>query len=114
MSKYGLTDERYNQMMETYNNDEYMVQDVVRTWGAENCNKGYAVFNCDGTGMLEIEHIVDVGAFDSDAEAVLKAIEDGVKIIPIEELPFDMDDEYRYYGWIDTQENRGNIANYCK
>ena len=113
MGKYGLTDERYAQMMKTYNNDEYRVLEVIRLWGAEDCNKGYAIFDCDGTGMLEIEHICDVGAFDSDAEATLKAIEDGVKIIPIDELPDNMG-EYKYYGWVDTEENRKNIEEYFK
>lgn len=114
MSKFGLTGKRYNQMMEFYHNNERTVKDIVETWGAENCNKGYDVFNYDGTGLLEIEAIGDVEAFDSDDEAVKQAVLDGIEIIPIEQLPINMPKNMRFYGWIDTEENRRNIAKYCR
>lgn len=110
MSKFGLTEERYNQMMRSWHGDEKQVFTVVEDWGIDNCNKGYAIFNFDGTGMLEIEAIADVGCFDDD-EATEQAIKDGIKIIPIEELPENFD--RKYLGWIDTEENRKRINEYC-
>ena len=110
MKYMGLTEERYNQMMRSWHDDEEQVFTVVEDWGVDNCNKGYCIFDFDGTGMLEIEAIADVGAYDDD-EATTKAIEDGVKIIPIEELPDNFD--RKYLGWIDTEENRKAIQEYC-
>ena len=73
--------------------------------------KGYDIFDFDGTGMLEIEKIDEENVFTYDEEAVEQAIKDGIKIIPIEELPENFD--RRYLGWIDTEENRKRIAEYC-
>ena len=73
--------------------------------------KGYDIFDFDGTGMLEIEKIDEENVFTDDEEAVEQAIKDGIKIIPIEELPENFD--RRYLGWIDTEENRKKIAEYC-
>ena len=111
MSNFGLTKERYEQMMKDYGNDEDWVKDIVNEWTPELCNKGYDIFDFDGTGMLEINRIDAVGAFDGDEEAVKQAIKDGVKIIPIEDLPQNFD--RRYLGWIDTVENRKTIGDYC-
>ena len=73
--------------------------------------KGYDIFDFDGTGMLEIEKIDEENVFTDDEEAVEQAIKDGIKIIPIEELSENFD--RRYLGWIDTEENRKRIAEYC-
>ena len=73
--------------------------------------KGYDIFDFDGTGMLEIEKIDEENVFTDDEEAVEQAIKDGIKITPIEELPENFD--RRYLGWIDTEENRKRIAEYC-
>ena len=108
--RFGLTKERYEQMMNFWNNDKESVSSVVSEWGVDDCNRGYAIFDFDGTGMLEIEAIGDVGCFN-DEEATTQAIKDGVKIIPIEELPRSFD--RIYLGWIDTEENRKAIKNYC-
>lgn len=75
-------------------------------------NKGYEIFDFDNTGMLEIQKIDEANKFDCDEKAVEKAIEDGVKFIPVEELPENFD--RKYLGWIDTAENRKAIENYCK
>ena len=50
-------------------------------------SRGYDIFDFDGTGMLEIEKIDEINMFDSDEDAVKQAIKDGIKIIPVEELP---------------------------
>lgn len=111
MNKFGLSDERYEQMMAYWENDRSVVAEIVHEWGPDRCNKGYEIFDFDGTGMLEIEALVDVGCFDGDEDAVRQAMKDGVKIIPVEELPESFD--RRYLGWIDTEENRERIAAYC-
>lgn len=114
MSKFGLTAERYNQMMATCNNDEEWVEGIVCDWGAENCNKGYAIFNYDGTDLKELCKIDDVEAFADDGQASIQAMKDGIKIIPKEELPDDMPYNMEYHQWIDTAENRKNLIEYCK
>ena len=111
MNKYGLTEERYAQLMELYG-DEEMVAEAVEDWTVEVCNNGYDIFDFDGTGMLEINKIDSLGIFEDDEAAVEQAIKDGVKIIPVDELPENF--ERRYLGWIDTPENRKNINEYCK
>lgn len=72
--------------------------------------KGYAIFDYDNTGMLEIQKLDEDTSFDTDEEAVQQAIKDGIKIIPVEELPKSF--ERRYLGWIDTPENREKIRIY--
>lgn len=111
MKKFGLTDERFEQMMAYLENDKAAIAETVHEWGADQCNKGYAIFDFDGTGMLEIEALADVGCFGDDEEATEQAMKDGIKIIPVEELPENFD--RRYLGWIDTEENRKRIASYC-
>ena len=87
-----------------------MIDTYINDWG-ENAKYGYAIFDFDGTGLLEIEMINDMEIFNGDEEAVEQAIKDGIKIIPIEELPDNFD---RFYlGWIDTPENRKAIEGYC-
>ena len=110
MSKYGLTEERYNQLLALYG-DDGEVAEKVDDWGVENCNRGYEIFDFDGTGMLEVNKIDELCVFEDDEEAVEQAIKDGMKFIPIEELPENF--ERRYLGWIDTPENRKQIAEFC-
>lgn len=74
-------------------------------------NKGYGIFDFDGTGMLEIQKFDDSKRFKNDEEAVERAIKDGIEIIPIEELPKNFD--RKYLGWIDTPKNRKRIEEYC-
>ena len=107
--KRGLHEDRLQQMLKSWHDDIEQVYTVVEDWGVELCNKGYDIFNYDGLGLLEIEAISDVDAFDDD-EAVNHAIADGVKIIPVEELPEKFDK--KFLGWIDTPENRRNILEY--
>ena len=72
--------------------------------------KGYEIVDFNGTGMLEIQKIDDMDTFESDTDAVIQAIKDGIKIIPVDELPNDFD--RKYLGWLDTKENRQLIKNY--
>ena len=109
MSKYGLTEERYNQLMRLFGDDEEVAQ-VVNDYTAKVCNNGYDIFNFDGTGMLEVEKIDYLDVYEDDEAAVEQAIKDGVKIIPVEELPENF--ERRYLGWIETPENLKVIEEY--
>lgn len=84
---------------------EYFVQVYLEE------RKGYDITDYDRTGMLEIQRIDEENMFESDEEAVEQAIKDGIKIIPVDELPSNFD--RRYLGWVDTEENRKCIANYC-
>ena len=119
MSKYekykemGLSEERYLQMMHVLGNNEELMDGTIEYWGVEKLNKGYDIFDFDGTGMLEIAEIGVTDAFNgSDIRATEAAIEDGIQIIPVTELPENFD--RRYLGWLDTPENRKAIEEYCK
>ena len=105
----GLTNKRYTELVSNYGVLE-TVKEIVGKWGADLCNKGYGIFECFDTGLLEVERIIDTMVFDTDEEAAAQAIKDGVKVIPVEELPenFDM----KRLGWIDTPENRAAIVKY--
>ena len=53
--------------------------------------------------ILEVERDDSMNVFEDDEQAVEAAVADGIKIIPVDELPENFD--RRYYGWIDTPEN---------
>ena len=109
--KLGLTEDRYYQMLKSFGREE-MIDDAISIWGIEKVNRGYDIFDFDGTGLLQIEEISDTDAFNCDDEAAVRqAIIDGIKIIPIEELPSNFD--RKYLGWIDTPDNRQRIKEYC-
>lgn len=101
-----LTVERYRQMREIYSDKR--IREIIDEWGVEVVNKGYDIFTFNGMGILEISRIDDVEAFETDDDAVEQAIKDGIKIIPVDELPETFG--RRYLGWIDTPENRKRIA----
>lgn len=107
----GLKENRYLHFKKLGYEDND-IESVINDWGLENVNKGYETFDFDGTGMLQIEAIGDVDAFESDEDAVEEAIADGIKIIPVHELPNNFD--RKYFGWIDTPENREAIEQYCR
>lgn len=110
MKNFGLTDERYAQMKSSgYDEDD--ICEIVESWGVEQTNAGYGVFDFDGTGLLEVEAIGEIGAFAYDDDAVVAAVADGMRFIPVAELPVNFD--RRYLGWLDTPENRAAIKRYC-
>ena len=89
-------------------------------WSREQCERGYDIFDYDGTGLLEINRIDDVfvgfgedGSTEvDDNDCAVEAERSGFcKIIPIDELPENFN--RRYFGWIDTPENRNNIKKWC-
>ena len=107
-------------MAYNYPTEEGIKYAMEQGWSKEQAERGFEIFNFDGTGMLEIEAITDCyikGGYDDD-EASKEAERIGYcKIIPIDELPnpFIYDGiSRRYFGWIDTPENRKAIEDYCK
>lgn len=76
---------------------------------------GFGIFNYNGYGLLNVENI---GAFNYDEDAAREAERIGYcKIIPVDELPYNFYiDGYdaRYFGWVDTPDNRKAIKEYCK
>lgn len=106
-----LSHERYEQLRKAGKTNDDII-DLINNWGIEQVNKGYGIFEFSNTRMSEICRIDEVGAFESDEQAVDAAIKDGVKIIPIAELPETFD--RLYLGWIDTPENRREIEAYAE
>ncbi len=98
--------------------EEY--EEFVGEWGEDIAERGYAIFDCNGTGILGIERIDEIfvgrlpdGSTDvTDEDCARHAQRTGFcKIIPKKELPRNF--EWRYYCWLDTPENRENIRRYC-
>lgn len=89
-------------------------------WSEEDAKRGYTIFNYDGLGLLEIEVIGDCyndSGYCDDEEAAHEAERSGFcKIIPVDELPetFEANGHtVRWFGWVDTPENRKAIENYA-
>lgn len=85
--------------------------ELVNEYYQEIGGKGYAIAGFGNTGILEIKCVAANGKYSSDEEAVRAAVKDGVKLIPVEELPTDFGQ--RRLGWIDTPANRKRIWNFC-
>ena len=90
-------------------------------WSKEEAERGFTIVNFDGLGLLEIEAIPDCYPNDcyDDDEAVKEAERIGFcKIIPVNELPnpftYFITNDRRYFGWVDTPDNRKRIKDYCE
>ena len=93
-------------------------------WDREDAERGYAIFDYDMTGLLGIEAIgavylsTDEQEGYSDEACAREAERSGFcKIIPVDELPDPFTihgDNVRWFGWIDTPENRENIKKWCE
>lgn len=105
MGKFGLSDIAYKRLLAIHKSDKE-VKGLVACWGVQICEKGYSQFNYDGTGLMCIERIDALDIFADDTEATEQAIDDGVKIIPIDELPKSMPSNMKFLGYIDTPKNR--------
>lgn len=111
--KFRISEERYSEIKQNYNDkiSDSEIAEIINEWGPESINNGYTISNFDGTGMLEVCRIDDIMAFKSEEEAVNAAQKDGIKFIPVNELPENF--ERRYLGWIDTPENRKKIQEHA-
>lgn len=98
-------------------------------WNREQAERGYEIFDYDGTGILDVEAILDCypsnefeeslgsGEILDEVWAHEAEITGFCKIIPVEELPKNFEHEgnsLRWYGWVDTPENRKAIEEYCQ
>lgn len=76
---------------------------------------GFGIFNYNGYGLLNVESI---GAFNYDEDAAREAERIGYcKIIPVDKLPYNFyidGHDVRFFGWVDTPDNRKTIKEYCK
>lgn len=77
----------------------------------EEESRGYAIVDYEGTGMLEVQKLDGCNKFETDEQAVMQAIKDGIALIPVSDLPYNFD--RRYLGWVDTPANRNAILKYC-
>ena len=77
----------------------------------EEESRGYAIVDYEGTGMLEVQKLDGCNKFETDEQAVMQAIKDGIVLIPVSDLPYNFD--RRYLGWVDTPANRNAILKYC-
>lgn len=84
-------------------------------WPKSEAERGFTIFNYNGTGLLNIEVI---GAcyrdnMPTDEEASIEAERIGFcKIIPINELPINFRKRYGFFGWVDTPGNRKRIKEF--
>lgn len=93
---------------------------IDQGWTKEQAERGYEIFDYDGIGICQIEAICDCypeSDYD-DSEWAKEAERSGFcKIIPVNELPEDFEIDghsARWFGWIDTPENREAIKKYCE
>lgn len=104
--------------------EEMIIEGIKWGWTREDSERGYVICDFDGTGLLEIVRLDDVflSAYDGcdvmDEDCAIEAERSGFcKIIPVEELPKNMiydGNDRRYFGWIDTPENRRRISEFFK
>lgn len=90
---------------------------VENGWSKEQAERGFDIFNYDGRDLFEVQRIDEEWAFDAneitDEDCAREAERTGFcKIIPVDELPENFN--HRYFGWVDTPENRKAIKEYCK
>lgn len=103
---------------------EFIEDAIYDGWApAVAAERGYDIFDFDGTGLLEIERI-DAVYLGNDVVENVPTDEDCAreaelsgfcKIIPIDELPNPFivnGEDRRYFGWVDTPENRLAISMY--
>ena len=89
-------------------------------WSKEDAEQGYTIFDYDGLGICQIEAICDCypnGDYDDEACAYEAERTGFCKIIPVDELPENFEangHSVRWFGWVDTPENRKAIKEYCE
>ena len=83
---------------------------IAEGWDREEAERGYAVFE-GALGLMEIQRCDQMYEETdcTDDDCALEAAKAGIKIIPEAELPDEMGD-HRYFGYVDTPENRAKIV----
>lgn len=112
VGKFGLSDLRYTQLSKYYSDND--IKRLVKYWGVKRCESGYATVDWEGLGLARIEKIDELRVFSSDNAAINQAIKDGVKLIPLRDLPDGLPDDMYSRGWVDNLTNRMNIKKYVQ
>lgn len=79
MKNLGLTEERYQQLMSVFG-DEETVKEAIKAWTIETCNKGYTIFNSNCTGMLEVCRIDSLEVLGNCKSVIIFAIYNRIQI----------------------------------
>lgn len=97
---------------------------IAEGWSREDAERGYTIFDYDGLGICQIEAIGDCyptsepdDGYDDEACAYEAERSGYCKIIPVDELPENFEangHSVRWFGWVDTPENRKAIDKYCE
>lgn len=92
---------------------------IKEGWEREEAERGYTIFSLGDNGPLHVERIDDAYSpnDDIDDEDCAKEAEKNgyCKIIPVSELPvvmYYMGRDLRFFGWVDTPENREHIKRF--
>lgn len=102
------------------NNYKYPTKEEVSMlldngWSILQSVLGFEIFDYNGYNLLGVESICGL---NHNEDAAREAERIGYcKIIPVDELPYNFYiDGYdaRYFGWVDTPDNRKAIKEYCK
>lgn len=95
---------------------------IKNGWSKEDAERGFCICDFEGLGLYEINaifeaHIETYNSYDDELAAREAERIGYCKIIPVDELPnpfgYFTKNDRRYFGWIDTPENRKNIKEYC-
>ena len=95
---------------------------IKNGWSKEDAERGFCICDFEGLGLYEINaifeaHIETYNSYDDELAAREAERIGYCKIIPVDELPnpfgYFTKNDRRYFGWINTPENRKNIKEYC-
>ena len=95
---------------------------IKNGWSKEDAKRGFCICDFEGLGLYEINaifeaHIETYNSYDDELAAREAERIGYCKIIPVDELPnpfgYFTKNDRRYFGWVDTPENRKNIKEYC-
>ena len=90
--------------------DSELEKILIEEWGSETALHGYAVFSGgDEPHALHVCRIDELDVYDSDVDASKRAVKDGIKLIPYNEQR--KDGAFKYYRFIDNEENRKVLQN---
>ena len=90
--------------------DSELEKILIEEWGSETALHGYAIFSGgDEPHALHVCKIDELAVYDSDKDAGKRAVKDGIKLIPYNKQR--KDGAFKYYRFIDNEENRKVLFN---
>ena len=103
----GIEEQRVFELICSYYGDFDEVRRVVSTYGAEPLNKGYLVIADRDHRLKSVSFFAPARKIHTNADAARQAEKDGIKLIPVSELP---EDAFFFFfidrRLVDTPENR--------